>query len=47
VLTKVAGANANNVAVFTSGGGISDTGIAIATNAEVHEMLDSILGAQN
>lgn len=43
---KVTTATAGNLAAFVAGGGISDTGISIATNAEVNEMLDGIFGAQ-
>lgn len=44
---KVTTATAGNLAAFVAGGGISDTGISIATNAEVTEMLDGIFGAQS
>jgi len=44
---KVTTATAGNIATFVAGGGISDTGISIATNAEVTEMLDGIFGAQS
>ncbi len=44
---KVTTATAGNLAAFVAGGGISDTGISIATNAEVSEMLDGIFGAQS
>jgi len=44
---KVTTATAGNLAAFVAGGGISDTGISIATNAEVTEMLDGIFGSNS
>ena len=44
IIVKNTAATAGNLATYTSDGGISDVGIAIATSAEVNEMLDSIFG---
>ena len=41
---KVVG-TVGNVVIFAADGAVSDTGIAIATNTEVSEMLDEILGS--
>ena len=42
---KVTTATAGNIAAFVTGGGISDSGYSVATDAEVTEMLNEILGS--
>ena len=44
---KVTGATAGNIAAFVTGGGIQDSGISIATDAEVSEMLTEVIGSAN
>ena len=45
VLTKITSATENHLTAFDASGGIKDSSYAVATDDEVTEMLDSILGA--